>query len=84
MGVFFDETKQIEQWLSERGLNKEEIGRGMKFLLGEDWKQKSAHQLLDSLRANGFTISNEMPFFADELEALVRGAIKLADFYRRR
>ncbi len=83
MGPLHDVTKHIESWLTERGLNEDEIGRGMKLLLGEDWKRISASELMNRLRAEGFTMSDKMPAFADELEGLVRGALKLEDFRRR-
>lgn len=81
MGALLDMTKFIELWLSERGLNPEEIRRGMRLLLGEDWNQISSSELFDRLRAMGSAISDTMPMFADELEALVRGALKLEDIY---
>lgn len=79
MGALLDMTKYIELWLSERGLNPEEISRGMRLLLGEDWNQISSSELFDRFRAEGTVISNKMPMFADELEALVRGALKMED-----
>jgi hypothetical protein len=81
MGALLDMTKFIELWLSERGLNPEEIRRGMRLLLGEDWNRISSSELFDRLRAKGTTVSDKMPMFADELEALVRGALKLEDIY---
>jgi uncharacterized protein (UPF0128 family) len=81
MGPLLDMTKYIELWLSERDLNQEEIRRGMRLLLGEDWNQISSSELFDRLRAMGSAISDTMPMFADELEALVRGALKLEDIY---
>lgn len=79
MGALLDMTKYIELWLLERGLNPEEISRGMRLLLGEDWNQISSSELFDRFRAEGTVISNKMPMFADELEALVRGALKMED-----
>ncbi len=84
MGALLDMTKYIELWLSERGLNPEEISRGMRLLLGEDWNQISSSELFDRFRAEGTVISNKMPMFADELEALVRGALKMEDIYGNR
>jgi len=72
----------IELWLSERGLNPYEISRGMVLLLGEDWKQMTYFELFDRIRARGSAVSDIMPVFADELEALVRGALKLEDIYK--
>lgn len=82
MGALLDMTNYIELWLQERGLNPDEIRRGMRLLLGEDWKQISSSELFDRFKAKGTAISNMMPMFADELEALVRGALKLDDIYK--
>lgn len=82
MDALLGMTEYIELWLSERGLNPYEISRGMGLLLGEDWKQMSYFELFDRIRARGSAVSDKMPMFADELEALIRGALKLEDIYR--
>ena len=81
MGALLHMREYMESWLSERGLNPDEIKRGMRLLLGDDWRQISSSELFDRLRAKGTAISDKMPMFADELEALVRGALKLEDIY---
>jgi hypothetical protein len=81
MGALLEVNEYIELWLLERGLNSDEIRRGMRFLLGEDWKKISSAELFDRIRAKGTSVPDKMPMFADELEALVRGALKLDDIY---
>jgi len=81
MDALLGMAEYIELWLSERGLNPHEISRGMGLLLGEDWKRLSYFELFDRIRARGAAVSDKMPLFADELEALVRGALKLEDIY---
>jgi len=82
MDAFLGVTKYIELWLSERGLKPHEINRGMELLLGDDWRQMSYFELFDRIRARGSAVSDKMPMFADELEALVRGALKLEEIYK--
>lgn len=83
MAALFDAAKQIEPWLTERGLKNEDIRRGMEILLGEDWETINNAELLKRLQANGHRITEAMPYFADEIEALIRGAVKLEDFRKR-
>ena len=84
MGALPDSTKYIEIWLSERGLDNEEIRCGMRLLFGEDWSEIGPSDLLYRLRALGSTVPDSMPMLADELEAFVRGVLKLEDIYGRR
>jgi len=80
VGALFDTARQIEPWLTARGLKPEDINRGMSILLGDDWKRMGNDELRERLQANGHTLTQTMPYFADEIEALIRGAIKLEDF----
>ncbi len=84
MGALPDSTTYIEIWLSERGLNIAEIRCGMRLLFGEDWNSIDPSGLFHRLRALGSTVPYSMPMLADELEAFVRGALKLADIYGSR
>jgi hypothetical protein len=82
MAVLFDSTKQITAWLVERGLNHEEIKSGMQLLLGDDWEAIDLLELLKRLRAQGYRLTETMPAFADEMEGLVRGVLKMDSFRR--
>ncbi len=84
MDALLGMAEYIELWLSARGLKPYEISRGMELLLGEDWKRLSYFELFDRIRARGTAVSDKMPLFADELEALVRGALKLEDIHDSR
>jgi hypothetical protein len=83
VGALFDVTKQLESWLAERGLSNEEIRQGMNLLLGDTWEGMSAPEMIKRLHQSGYSITESMPAFADELEALVRGALKLDAFRNR-
>ena len=82
MGALFDIAKQIEPWLIERGLSREDIASGMKILFGEDWANISALVLFERLRTRGFYISRSLPEFTDELEGLIRGTLILRGYQR--
>ena len=81
MNKHHDITKQIDSWLTQRGLSQEEIHCGMMILIGEDWDQVGVSELFDRLKVKGIRVSNDMSLFADDLEAFVRGALKLGDLY---
>ena len=83
MAALFDVAKQLVPWLTERGLKKEDILRGMSILLGDDWESIDSDELMKRFQANGHKLTQTMPFLADEIEALIRGAIKLDDFRSR-
>jgi len=76
-------SRLIEVRLVERGLKIEEIRRGMGLLVGENWNHISTSDLIDKLICKGFMIPSEKSSFADELEALIRGALKLDDMFER-
>jgi hypothetical protein len=80
MGVLFEGAKQIEPWLMERGLNKDDIRSGLVLLIGDDWERISANEFVARLNEKGFEITRKRTDFFDELEALVRGANKLKSF----
>ena len=82
MAALFDAAKQITSWLAERGLNNEEINSGMQLLLGDDWELIGPDELLKRLHTRGYSISETMPAFADEMEGLIRGALKMESFRR--
>ncbi|HTG01281.1 MAG TPA: hypothetical protein VK654_11950 [Nitrospirota bacterium] len=82
MAALFDTARQIEPWLKERGLNKEEITDGMRLLLGDDWETLPAPDFMKRLSARGYTITETLPAFADEMEGLIRGALKMESFRR--
>ncbi len=82
MAALFDIAQQIEPWLRERGLNGDEIGHGMKLLLGDDWEKIGSPELFKRLQSKGYSVTESMPAFADELEGLVRGALKMESFRR--
>ena len=69
--------EKIETWLIERGLNKTDIATGMSLLLGKDWEKIDAGELIGRLQAKGYDVSATAPYFADQIEGLVRGAIDL-------
>jgi hypothetical protein len=54
----------------------------MMILIGKDWDQIGASELFDRLKVKGIRVSDGMSMFADDLEAFVRGALKLGDLYR--
>lgn len=82
MGSLFDVAAQIEPWLQERGLSRNEIGDGMQLLVGEGWERIGPPELFKRLQSKGYTLADTMPAFADELEGLVRGALKMESFRR--
>jgi hypothetical protein len=82
MGALFDVAKQIEPWLTERGLKGDEIANGMNLLLGDDWEKIGPPELFKRLQSKGYSVTETMPAFADELEGLVRGALKIESFRR--
>ena len=83
MGILFDAAKQIEPWLEERGLRKAAIQQGMNILLGGDWEGISQKELFKRLAVKKYSVSDELPDFADEMEGLVRGAVAM-DRIRRK
>jgi hypothetical protein len=83
MAALFDVARQLVPWLTERGLKKNDILRGMNILLGEDWETIDSDELIKRFQKNGHKLTQSMPFMADEIEALIRGAIKLDDFRSR-
>jgi hypothetical protein len=83
MGTLFDIAKHIEPWLIERGLSRTEVASGMSLLFGEDWNGLDEGELFRRLQARGYEVTKSMPSFADEIEGLVRGAIKLESFRQR-
>jgi len=82
MAVLFDTAKQIEPLLAERGLTKAAVKRGMNILFGGDWEGISQEELFQRLAVKQYSVSHDLPAFADEMEGLVRGAVAMDQIRR--
>lgn len=82
MAILFDTAKQIELLLADRGLTKAAVKQGMNILFGDDWEGMSQEELFQRLAAKHYTVSNDLPAFADEMEGLVRGAVAMDELRR--
>lgn len=69
--------------LLDRGLSEEKIDQAMKKIVGNDWRETKASVWFNRLQNKGFLVHDDGDIFVDDLEALVKGRIKLDELYRR-
>ena len=65
--------------LMESGLSGDQIDRAMRNMVGRDWKKIDVSQWFIKFREQGLIIHNNEDIFIYDLEALVKGWIKLHD-----
>jgi len=65
--------------LMESGLSGEQIDRAMRSMIGGDWKKIDVALWFKKFREQGLIIHNNEDIFIYDLEALVKGWIKLHD-----
>jgi hypothetical protein len=68
--------------LMDRGLTGEQIERAMKQMIGPDWKELKVSIWLQRLKSQGFILQDERELSVNDLEALVKGRLKLDDIGR--
>jgi hypothetical protein len=73
----FNNAKQIEPWLIDRGLSRDDIKSDLVLLVGDDWDNISGSEFFARLQNRGYTVKATLPALADEVEVLVRGALIL-------
>ena len=67
--------------LLDRGLSEDKIDRAMKKIVGNDWREIKASVWFNRLQNNGFLVHDKEDIFVDDLEALVKGRIKLDELF---
>jgi hypothetical protein len=67
--------------LLDRGLSEDKIDRAMKKIVGNDWRETKAPVWFNRLQNNGFLVHDKEDIFVDDLEALVKGRIKLDELF---
>ena len=67
--------------LLDRGLSEDKIDRAMKKIVGNDWREIKAPVWFNRLQNNGFLVHDKEDIFVDDLEALVKGRIKLDELF---
>jgi hypothetical protein len=67
--------------LLDRGLSEDKIDRAMKKIVGNDWREIKAPVWFNRLQNNGFIVHDKEDIFVDDLEALVKGRIKLDELF---
>lgn len=67
--------------LLDRGLSEDKIDRAMKKIVGNDWREIKAPVWFNRLQNNGFIVHDKEDIFIDDLEALVKGRIKLDELF---
>lgn len=67
--------------LLDRGLSEDKIDRAMKKIIGNDWREIKAPVWFNRLQSNGFIVHDKEDIFVDDLEALVKGRIKLDELF---
>ncbi len=63
--------------LLDRGLSEDKIDQAMKKIVGNDWREIKAPLWFNRLQNNGFLVHDKVDIFIDDLEALVKGRLKL-------
>ncbi len=63
--------------LMDQGLSSGEIGRAMSKIVGVDWREVPVSTWLTRLKAEGYVSENETQLDVDDLEALIKGCLKL-------
>ncbi len=69
--------------LLDRGLSENKIDRAMKKIVGIDWRETRAQVWFNRLQNKGFLVRDTTDIFVDDLEALVKGRLKLDELYGR-
>jgi hypothetical protein len=67
--------------LLDRGISEDKIDRAMKKIVGNDWREIKAPVWFNRLQSNGFIVHDKEDIFVDDLEALVKGRIKLDELF---
>lgn len=65
--------------LISRGLSSEEIEKVMKKIIGSDWKDIAPQEWYVRLKSEGYVLQDENELSISDLEAFVKGRIKLED-----
>ncbi len=65
--------------LIDRGLSGDQIEKAMTQLVGSDWREVNADAWLERLKGRGFVSENDSTLTIDDLEALVKGRIRLEE-----
>jgi len=77
MGVLHDVSSlSIESKLIASGLNRDQIDRAMKNLVGRDWKAVRVAQWLKRFRDKGLLAHPNEATFIFDLEALIKNWVK--------
>lgn len=63
--------------LLDRGLSEDKIDQAMKKIVGNDWREIKAPLWFDRLQNNGFLVHDKEDIFVYDLEAPVKGRLKL-------
>lgn len=84
MGVLRDANlMSVVFKLMERGLKGDQIDRAMRQMVGNDWREVRVPVWFKRLQDKGLITHNNEDLFIDDLEALVKGRLKLDEFYGR-
>ncbi|HSA77406.1 MAG TPA: hypothetical protein VLG72_00910 [Nitrospirota bacterium] len=82
MGALVDlNSEDLIFKLLDRGLSEDKIDRAMKKIVGDDWRESKAPVWFSRLQSNGFIVHDKEDIFVDDLEALVKGRIKLDELF---
>jgi hypothetical protein len=68
--------------LMDRGLTGEEIDKGMRHVVGKDWKEIPVSTWFERLQTRYHIYDIDEDRYVEELEALIVGRIKLDEFSR--
>jgi hypothetical protein len=80
MGALHDASvSSMISKLMDSGLSGEQIDRAMRNMVGHDWKRMDVAHWFSRFREQGLIIHNNEDIFIYDLEALVKGWIKLHD-----
>ena len=80
MGALHDASVSLMiSKLMDSGLNGDQIDRAMRNMVGRDWKKMEVSLWFKRFREQGLIIHNNEDIFIYDLEALVKGWIKLHD-----
>ena len=78
MGALHDASvSSMVMKLMESGLSGEQIDRAMRHMVGRDWKKMEVSHWFKKFREQGLIFHNNEDVFIYDLEALVKGWIKL-------
>lgn len=65
--------------LMDRGLSATQIDRAMKQVIGRDWREVGVSVWLERLKSQGYPLQNDSELTVNDVEALVKGRMKLDD-----